>query len=153
SLAAGSYSGEVVTDAHGTATSPLWIEGPATGTRATVNGLQLIRPQYVVLRHLDLASTVTSAFNADDGGDRVDPVPHPPVVDAVPAGSALQRCFQLTGISDVTIVRSSAASCERGVMMVGVHRARLSRLTVSSTTTAGVQAAGGSDDIEIRQSR
>jgi len=153
SLAAGTYPGEVVNSAHGTATAPLWIEGPATGTRASVGGIQLVQPQYVVVRHLDVGSTSLSAFNADDGGDRANPVAHHLVIDDVAASSAAQRCFQLTGVSDVTIVRSTATSCERGVMMIGVHRARLSRLAISNTTTAAVQAAGGSDDIELRQSR
>jgi hypothetical protein len=153
SLAAGSYPGELVSDAHGTQAAPLWIEGPATGTRASVGGLQLVRPQYVVVRHLDLGSTSLSAFNADDGGDRTDPVAHHLVLDDVAASSAAQRCFQVTGVSDLTIERSSAMGCERGVMLIGVHRARLSRLAIANTTTAGVQAAAGSDDIELRQSR
>jgi len=74
------------------------------------------------------------------------------VIDDVNVASASYVGFQLTGVSDAAIRRSSAASCARGIFLVGVHRTVVSRVDIATMTDAGVAMAGGSDDIEIRQS-
>jgi hypothetical protein len=73
------------------------------------------------------------------------------VIDDVAMSSITGTCIQLTGVDDVVIRDSRATACNRAVMMVGVHRATIARLSSASTTTAGVAMAGGSADIEVRQ--
>ena len=156
-LAGGIYpnGGATVSDLHGTATAPFWIEGPASAPRAVISGgaggIHLIRPEYVVVRHVDIAGTTQASFNADDGGQ--GGIAHHLVVEDVTISSSAAAAFQLTGVDDVTIRASTASSCGRGVMMVGVHRASLARLALSGMTSYGVVLTGGSRDIEVRQSR
>lgn len=155
SLAAGSYPAETLTDVHGSATAPIFIEGPASGARARLmNGasLHLVRPQYVVLRHLDMVSVDGAAINADDAGDVAKPVAHHLVIEDVNVASS-RVGVQLSGVSDVAIRTVTASSVSKGVFMVGVHHASLAHVTVTSASNACVQAAGGSDDIEISQSK
>jgi parallel beta helix pectate lyase-like protein len=152
-LAAGAYPDEVLNDVHGTATAPIWIEGPAAGARATfasgTNGIHLVKPLFVVIRHVDIASTTTGGINADDGGDRINPVAHHLLLEDVNVTSA-GIGIQLTGVSDVTVRDSQLSADNKGVLLVGVHRATVARLAITTATVA-IQAAAGSSDIDIRQ--
>ncbi|HWU85831.1 MAG TPA: right-handed parallel beta-helix repeat-containing protein [Kofleriaceae bacterium] len=155
-LDGGTYSvGVTFSDLRGTAAAPFWLEGPATGPRAQLvgagAGIHLLRPAYVVLRHLDLASTAQASVNVDDGG--VGGSAHHVVIDDVTVASTAVTAFQITGVTDVTLRGSTASSCNRGVMLVGVQRATISRILTAATTFASVAIAGGSRDIEVRQSR
>jgi hypothetical protein len=155
SLAAGSYPSETLTDLHGSAAAPIFIEGSASGARARLmNGasLHLVRPQYVVLRHLDLAAVGGAGINADDAGDVTHPVAHHLVIEDVNITGATTG-VQLSGVSEVAIRTVTATNVSKGVIMVGVHHASLARVTVTSALIACVQASGGSDDIEVRQSK
>lgn len=156
-LASGSYAGATVSDVRGTATAPIWIEGPpSTGARARITGargLHLIGAQYVVIRHLDFTAITQTGINVDDDTPPVLGSAHHIVIDDVDLSSITGTCIQLTGVDDVVIRDSRATACNRAVMMVGVHRATIARLSSTSTTTAGVAMAGGSADIEVRQSR
>jgi len=156
-LAGGVYTagGATIQDLRGTATAPFWIEGPPTGLRALINtggpGIHLVRPAYVVVRHLDINAVSQPGFNADDGG--VGGNANHVVVEDLIISSLGTAAFQLTGVTDVVIRDSRAASCERAVMMVGVQRASVARFTAGSMTFAGAVITGGSRDIEVRQSR
>jgi hypothetical protein len=157
SLAPGTYAGATATGVVGTAAAPIWIEGPpAAGMRATLtgaSGLHLIGARYVVIRHLDFTSVMSAAINLDDGTPPVPGSAHHVVIDDVAMSSIAGAGVQLTGVDDVVIRDSRMASCNRAVMMVGVHRATVARVASASTTTAGVAMAGGSEDIEVRESR
>jgi len=153
-LAAGNYPDEVLNDVHGTATAPIWIEGPASGQRARfdpgTSGLHFVKPQFVVVRHVDIAGTSAAAINIDDGGDRANPVAHHIVIEDAQLTSS-GAGVQLSGVSDVTVRDVVATSVGKGVFAVGVHRATFARLRITSANV-GVQVAGGSDAITIRQS-
>jgi hypothetical protein len=155
-LAGGTYViGFSISDLRGTAAEPFWIEGPATGTRAQLVGgsasIHLIRPAYVALRHLTITQTAQASVNIDDGGVGGDA--HDVVIDDVTIASTTATAFQITGVTDVTIRDSMVGAANRGVMMVGVRRATIARLVTGSTPYASVALAGGSQDIEVRQSR
>jgi hypothetical protein len=155
-LEGGTYLvGFTVSDLRGTAMEPFWIEGPATGTRAQLVGgsasIHLTRPAYVALRHLTIAQTAVASVNIDDGG--VGGSAHDVVIEDVTIGSTTATAFQITGVTDVTIRDSSVGAANRGVMMVGVRRATIARIVTGSTPYASVALAGGSQDIEVRQSR
>lgn len=150
----GNYGIQTVTNLRGTATAPFWIEGAETGGRARLAGLRLSGFSYVVVSRMDIAASVGAGLNADDGGDRANPMAaHHLIVRDVDVLTAPNACLQFTGVYDLRVRRSSARACTKGAFLVGSHRAVLSRFTVESTSITGVQTAGGSSDIEIRQSR
>lgn len=154
-LAAGSYQPATLTDAHGTATAPLWIEGPTGGARAVftgASGLHLVRPQYVVVQHLDFTGLSGRALNLDDGGDTGSNVAHHVVLRDLHVNSSPSTAIQLTGVTDVAIHDCSAMNVSKGVMLVGVQRAMVARLRVTNASNAAFQAAGGTADVELRQS-
>ena len=154
SLAAGTYNGSMLNQVHGTATAPIWIEGPTSAPRAVFTGtMQLVQPQYVVIRHLDFLNITASALTIDDGGDRTDVVAHHVAIDDVTATSIGQRAFLITGVSNLTIANSSAIGSANGILLVGSHHVVISRFTASSVVNIAAEAAGGSDDVEIRQSQ
>lgn len=154
-LAPRSYGTVTLTDLHGSATAPIWIEGPVTAPRATftgTNAIHLVRPQYVVLQHLDFTSLSGDAINADDGGQSMfGAAHHLAMVDI--KSTSVNTTFQLTGVTDVAIYDSTLVSGSRGVQLVGVHRAVVARLAMTSLSYSSFQAAGGSRDIVLRQSR
>jgi hypothetical protein len=78
---------------------------------------------------------------------------HDVVIEDVTIGSTTATAFQITGVTDVTLRDSSVGAANRGVMMVGVRRATIARIVTGSTPYASVALAGGSQDIEVRQSR
>jgi hypothetical protein len=153
SLAAGTYNGSQLNQVHGTAAAPIWIEGPTTSPRAVFTGtLALTQPQYVVIRHLDFANISGSALAIDDGGDRTEVVAHHVVIDDVTGTQISQRVFLLTGVSNLAITNSSATSSANGILLVGSHHVVVSRFTASTLVNIAAETAGGSDDVEIRQS-
>jgi len=155
-LAAGSYTPETLNDVRGTAVAPIWIEGPVTPPRAIFTGttsLHLVKPQYVVMQHLAFTGFTGSAINLDDGGDRLNPVAHHVVISDVHVTNAGASAFQITGVTDVAIADSSATDVARAVQLIGVQRAIVARLAVTRATFAAIHTAGGSSDVEIRDSR
>lgn len=154
-LGPGDYGGLTILDKRGQPAAPIWLEGPSTGQPARIvggagTGLHFIRPQYWVIRNLEVTSlTQQPGINIDDGG--LADTAHHVVIDHVRVTSVVRPCMQFSGVNDLMIRDSVAASCERGVMMVGVHRATVARMDIASIVTAGVAVAGGSADIEIRQ--
>jgi len=153
-LQPGTYPGEVIDTLRGTATSPFWIEGPSTGPRAVFTSpLQLVRPHYLVVRHLDLAPATGAPFTVDDAETRVEGTAHHVAIDDLRiTGPANANCVLLAGVDDVSVARIETTGCTTGVRMVGVHRAVLTRLRITSPMYAGVIVAGGSDRVDIRQS-
>jgi len=153
-LLAGTYPGELITDLHGTAMAPFWIEGPASGERARFTSLlRFAGPQYVAVRHLDIVSD-TRALTFDDDGNRSAGIAHHiAVADVVASGPAgTGDCLQLTGVDDVSFDRVESTGCRVGLRVSGSHRAVLMRLQVATTTFAGIVVQSGSDQVEVRQS-
>lgn len=154
-LGPGEFAGATITNRHGTADAPIWIEGPASGDPARIAGgsgagLHLVGPQYWVIRNLEVSGlTQQPGINVDDGGTPGSA--HHVVIERVRVASVVRPCLQLSGVSDVTIRDATLASCDRGVMMVGVRTATIARTTISAMDTAGVALAGGSADIDVRQ--
>ncbi len=154
-LAPRSYQQVAINDLHGTASAPIWIEGPATAPRASftgTNGIRLNRPQYVVIRHLDFTALTGDAINADEGGQANFGMAHHLVIDDITA-TGVVNAFQIRGVTDVSIYNSAVTSSTRGAQLWGVHRAVLAKLTFTAMSTTSVQFAAGSRDIVLRQSR
>ncbi|MGN6106788.1 MAG: hypothetical protein ACTHU0_16895 [Kofleriaceae bacterium] len=151
-LAGGVHNGDAVR-LPGTSEAPIWIVGRQGGTRAQFIGvgLQLMSPSYVALRDVDAHATQGSApgINVDASlgpaeyvsieGSRVSGAPGP--------------CFRFTNVDHVSLRDSSGESCNRGVQLIGVHHASVARVSVHTMVETGVHVAGGSSDIEIRDSR
>ncbi len=154
-LGPGDYAGVTITNRHGTADAPIWLEGPASGSPARIiggsgTGLHLVGPQYWVIRNLEVANlTQQPGIDVDDGSTPGSA--HHLVIERVKVSAVVRPCLHLSGVTDVVIRDSTAASCDRGVMMLGVQHATIARMTIASIDTAGVALAGGSADIEVRQ--
>lgn len=155
-LGPGDFGGVTLTDKQGTAEAPIWLEGPDQGPPARIvgslgGGLHLIGAQYWVIRDLAIAGlTGQAGLNVDDGSGAGKA--HHLVIERVNVGSSDRACVQLSGVTDVTLRDSVLGSCERGVMLVGVQRVTIGRVTIGGMMAAGVAMAGGSADIEVRQS-
>lgn len=154
-LAPGTYSGATITSKQGTLDAPIWFEGPSTGGAKIMGGggpgIHLVSAQYWVIRNLEIGGlSMQPGINVDDGSTAGSA--HHVVIDRVTIGSAQNPCVQMTGVTDVTIRDSTLGACDRGVMMVGVQRATIARANIGAIVTAGVALAGGSADIEVRQS-
>ncbi|HSK04546.1 MAG TPA: right-handed parallel beta-helix repeat-containing protein [Kofleriaceae bacterium] len=154
-LGPGDHAGATITNRRGTADAPIWIEGPATGEPARIvggsgTGLHLVGPQYWVIRNLEVTGlTQQPGIHVDDGGTPGSA--HHVVIERVRVASVVRPCLQLGGVDDVTIRDATLASCDRGVMMLGVRTATIARTTISSVDTAGIALAGGSTDVDVRQ--
>ena len=152
-LGPGNFAGATFTDKRGTADAPIWLEGSTGGSPSRINsdGLHLVGAQYWVIRNLAIGS-----FNGEPGLNVDDTSgagkSHHIVVDRVNVGSTDRPCLQFSGVTDVTIRDSTLGSCERGVFLVGVQRATIGRATIGSMQSSGIAMAGGSADIEVRQS-
>ena len=154
-LSAGAYAEVTLTNLHGTATAPIWIEGPQTGPRAVFSvfeGIRLVAPQYVVIRYLEFADLLGDAIRVDDGGQANFGAAHHLAITDVDV-SNVTNAFQIRGVTDVAIYRATVTSATRGAQLWGVHRAVLAKLSLASISTAPVQFAAGSRDITVRQSR
>jgi hypothetical protein len=156
-LEPGNYDGATFTGKQGSADAPIWLEGPESGTPARIlgnggPGLHLIRPQYWVIRNLELATLPGEiGINIDDGSQPGSA--KSVVIDHIKVGSTDRACLQLSGVTDVVIRDSTLGSCNRGVMMVGVQNATIARNTIGAMTVAGVALAGGSSNIDVRQNQ
>jgi hypothetical protein len=153
-LLPGTYPGELISDLHGTATAPFWIEGATTGGRAQLTSLlRFSGPQYVAVRHLDVVSA-SRALTFDDNGVRTAGIAHHIAVEdvAVSGPAGVGDCLQLTGVDDASFDRVRSTGCRVGFRVSGTHRAVLSHLQVTTTTLAGIAVQSGSNQIDIRQS-
>ena len=157
-LAPGNYpAGVTLSDLRGTATAPIWIEGPATGDRAALEGnnfgLHLESPQYLVIRNLDMKGNMTgAAFNIDDGvltdrvtADHVE-IAHVRVERAAAA-------FRLTGVDNIRLLDIDIDAGQRGVQLAGVHHGIVADIRMHAISEHGIKISAGSTDLDVRRNR
>ncbi len=167
-LHAGTYAGgDFVTALQGTADTPVWIGGAAGEARPVIDGggeaFHLVRPRYLVVHDLEVSNTTDNGINCDDGGRYADADAARFVVfrnldihDV--GGSGNQDCLKLSGLNDFWVLDSSFARCGgaasgSGIDHVGCHSGMIARNQFTDLSANGVQAKGGSENIEIRRNR
>ncbi|MDW8479473.1 MAG: right-handed parallel beta-helix repeat-containing protein [Xanthomonadales bacterium] len=163
---AGQYSGGVFLSAlRGTATAPIWIGG-APGEAAPLfhggsNAIQLSRPAYLVLHDLAVRGASANGVNIDDGGDYSNPLAAHHVailrLDSRQIGSGgNQDCLKISGLRDFWVLQSHFERCGAGgsgIDLVGAHRGVIHGSRFVEVGASGVQAKGGSSDIDIVNNR
>ena len=165
---AGTYGGGVfLSGLRGADTAPIWITGAPGEARPVIRGsagLQLTRPRYVIVQHLEVRDTDDNGINVDDGDDvgnadaaRFVVFRDIDVHDTGQRPAGVADCVKLSGVNDVTVIDSQFARCGAGpasgsvgIGGVGVRRATIAFNRFRSTGFAGVQVKGGSADVEIR---
>lgn len=172
-LRPGRYAGGTyLDDLAGTADAPIWLGGVPgggePGPSAVViagasEGLHLTRARWVVVHDLTVEGASGNGINADDGGATEGPsTSHHLAFERLTirdiGGNGNQDCLKLSGLEDVTVEGSAFARCGGGVSgsgidMVGVHRARVVGNRFEDLSGSGVQAKGGSADVEVRGNR
>jgi hypothetical protein len=163
---AGTYAGGLfAANLRGTSTAPIWIGGAPGEARPRLqggsNGLQLSRPRYLVLHDLTVSGASANGINIDDGGDYADVEAARYVVvervDIRDIGSTgNQDCLKISGLNEFHVLDSDFARCGdsgSGIDFVGAHQGLVYGNRLSEMGSSGVQAKGGSADIEIRGNR
>lgn len=126
-------------------------------------GLQLSDPAFVELRHLVFSGASGNGLNIDDGGSKATPAHHIRLVglvvrDVGPKGN--RDGIKLSGvdaflIEDCTLERWGDGGS--AIDMVGCHKGTIRRCSFRHGENAeganGVQAKGGSSEIEVRHCR
>ena len=152
---------------RGTTDAPIWIGGEANQPAPVIAGggvaLHLVRPAYVVLRHIEVRGQTANGINIDDGDQRDDETAaHHVLVSDVAihdvGGDGNQDCLKVSGVNDLYVYDSQFARCGgaasgSGIDHVGCHRVVIARNIFDAMTGNAVQAKGGSTDIDIRQNR
>ncbi|HRQ66741.1 MAG TPA: right-handed parallel beta-helix repeat-containing protein [Xanthomonadaceae bacterium] len=163
---AGTYEGGLfIADLRGTAAQPIWVGG-AEGEAPPLfsggsNAIQFQRPAYLVLHDFHVAGSSANGINIDDGSDYGNPLAAHHVaierLDIRDIGSTgNQDCLKISGLNDFWILDSSFENCGSGgsgIDFVGAHRGLVYGNTLTDIGSSGVQAKGGSEDIEIRGNR
>lgn len=164
----GTYAGGgFIGGLNGTATAPIWIGGvpgqPRPVLQGGTNGLQLVRPRYVVLHDLEVRNATGNGVNCDDGGQVANPdagrflVCRGLFIHDI-GGTGNQDGLKLSGINDFHVLdcvieRTGGAGSGSGVDMVGCHRGRIARCRFKDMSANAVQCKGGSEDVEVRWCR
>lgn len=166
---AGTYQGDqFIEDLPGTAADPIWIGG-APGEPVPVLfgggdvGLRIAGASYVVLHDLAVQHMTDNGVTIDDRGERDNPsAAHHVVVRNLRVrdigGDGNQDCLALSGVNDFVVMDSRFELCGgdgegSGVDIVGGRRGLVVRSHFEALYGSGVQARGGSQDIEIRWNR
>ncbi len=161
----GTYSGGgYVEGLTGTATAPIWIGGipgqPRPVLQGGTNGLQLVRPRYVVLHDLEVHGATGNGINCDDGGQVANPEAarfllfrNLSIHDI--GGTGNQDGLKLSGVNDFHVLgcvieRTGGAGSGSGVDMVGCHHGLIAGCRFSDMSADAVQCKGGSEDVEVR---
>ncbi len=164
----GTYAGGgYVEGLTGTAAAPVWIGGvpgqPRPVLQGGTNGLQLVRPRYVVLHDLEVRNATGNGINCDDGGQVANPEAARFLVcrglhihDI--GGTGNQDGLKLSGINDFHVLdcqieRTGGAGSGSGVDMVGCHHGLIARCRFNDMSANAVQCKGGSEDVEVRWCR
>ncbi len=162
---AGTYAGGgFIEGLSGTAEAPVWIGGAPGEAKPVLqggtNGLHLVRPRDVVLHDLEIRNATGNGVNCDDGGQVANPEAARFLVfrglhihDI--GGTGNQDGLKLSGVNDFhvfdcVIERTGGAGSGSGVDMVGCHHGLIARNRFHQMSGHGVQAKGGSEDVEIR---
>lgn len=166
---AGTYAGGQFLDGvAGLPGAPVWIGG-APGEAPPVlqggaEGLHLSRVRYLILHDLEVAGATANGVNCDDGGEVANPEATHHVVfrnlflhDVGSTGN--QDCLKLSGVNDYHVLDSVITRCGdggSGIDQVGCHRGVIARNVlrdVGVVSGNGIQAKGGSADVDIRWNR
>ncbi len=163
---AGTYAGGMfIGNLRGSAAAPIWIGG-APGEAPPVfsggsNAIQFSRPAYLVLHDFEVTGSTQNGINIDDGSDYGDPLAaHHVAIERLDfhaiGSTGNQDCLKISGLNDFWILDSSFEDCGdggSGIDFVGGHRGVVFGNTLTDIGASGVQAKGGSEDIEIRGNR
>jgi hypothetical protein len=163
----GTYAGGTfLTNLAGTPQAPIWIGGAAGETRPIISGgsegLHLVECKHLIVHDLEVQNAADNGINADDGGEVADPLASHHLIFRNLSihdigGSGNQDGLKLSGINDFFVLGCELANTGgggsgSGVDMVGCHRGLIARCTFTNGSGSGVQAKGGSEDVEIRWS-
>lgn len=162
----GTYAGgQSVSNLRGTASAPIWVGGvqgqPRPVFNGGSNGIQFSRPAYVVLHDIEVRNATANGINIDDGGQYADPLAaHHVLVQRLDirdiGSSGNQDCLKVSGLNDFQIRDSHFQNCGgsgSGIDFVGAHRGLVHGNTLIDIGGSGVQAKGGSSDIDIHANR
>lgn len=162
----GTYAGgQSVPNLRGTASAPIRVGGMQGQPRPVFdggsNGIQFSRPAYVVLHDIAVRNATANGINIDDGGQYADPLAaHHVVVQRLDirdiGSSGNQDCLKISGLNDFQIRDSHFQNCGdggSGIDFVGGHRGLVHGNTLIEIGGSGVQAKGGSSDIDIQANR
>lgn len=166
-IAPGTYRGGLTCrNLRGTKAAPIVIAGADAMKPPLLegggSGLHLRSPEHVMLRDLEIASATGNGLNIDDAGSTDTPAHHLllkniVVRDIGPEGN--RDGIKLSGVNDFRI---EGCRIQRwggggsGIDMVGCHRGDLTGcqfLDARGQSANGVQAKGGSRDIQIQHCR
>lgn len=148
----------------GSATAPIWIGGAAGKSRPIIDGgnegIHISRAEYVVLHDLEIRNAAYNGVNVDDGGDVSNPLAtHHILFERLYihdiGGSGNQDGLKLSGVRDFVVRNCEIRRCGgglsgSGIDMVGCHRGIVADSVLQDLFGSGVQAKGGSEDIDIR---
>ncbi len=164
-LLPGTYpGGTFLSSLRGTNGLPIWIGGepgvtPRPLITGSANGLHLSRARYLILHDLEIAGATGNGINCDDGGDVADPDAARWILfrnllirDIGPTGNT--DALKLSGIRDFVIdscLFRDAGSGGSMIDMVGCHRGLITRSRFEGRCSSGIQAKGGTADIDVRR--
>ncbi len=156
--------GTFLNNLAGTIDAPIWIGGISGQPRPIIEGggqgLHLVRARYVIIHDLEVRNATANGINADDGGETANPLASHHLIFRNLAihdigGTGNQDGLKLSGINDFVILdcdiaRTGGGNAGSGIDMVGCHRGLIARCTFNDGSGSGVQAKGGSEDVEVR---
>lgn len=162
-LLPGTYpGGAFINMLRGEAGAPIWIGGePGVLPRPVIsggsNGVQLSRARCLIVHDLEFAGATGNGINCDDGGDVSDADAARWIVfrdllvrDIGPSGN--RDGIKLSGLRDFAIDSCTIRNAGDGgsmIDMVGCHRGTITRTRFEGRASSGVQAKGGTADIEV----
>ena len=164
----GTYpGGQFLASLRGTSDAPIWIGGIEGESRPVFDGngegIHLSQVSYVVLHDIEVRGSDFNGINIDDGGDYANlQATHHVVVRGVfihdIGGDGNQDCLKLSGINRYYVLNSTFERCGgsgsgSGIDHVGAHDGLLAGNTFREMSANGIQAKGGSENIEIRGNR
>ena len=142
---------------------PIVIAGSDPGRPPTIRGggtgMHLIGPSHVVLRDLAFEGASGNGVNVDDGGTRDAPaidvvLRNLRVRDIGPEGNS--DGIKLSGVDDFRVEGCTVERWGSGgsaIDMVGCHGGLISGCTFRDGGGNGVQAKGGTSDVDVRRCR
>ena len=162
---AGTYSGGFTLALQGTALAPIWIGGAPGESRPVIDatgssiGVRSTEPRYLVIHDLEIRHATTVGLALDDDANYSNPLAAHHVVirnlyihDIGSVGN--HDCLKLSGLNDFVVQGVELASCPgQAIDMVGCHRGVIADSDVQAPFGGGIQAKGGSEDIDIVRNR
>ncbi len=164
-LLPGTYpGGAFLNNLRGNSAAPIWLGGePGAHPRPIISGgsnnIQLSRARWLVIHDLELTGATGNGLNADDGGEVDNPDAAGPILfrnllirDIGPTGN--RDALKLSGIYDFVIDDCTFRNAGDGgslIDMVGCHRGLITRSRLEGRCSSGVQAKGGTADIDIHR--